>query len=334
MREGVARDGSLLYPAFPYDHFTLAVDQDLHAIYAFLMTRDPVHAPNRANDLRFPFGLRPLVAGWNLLFLRQRGFSADPAHGAEWNRGAYLVESLGHCGACHTPRNALGAERRHRAFDGGEAEGWYAPALNGASPSPSAWSVEQLESYLRTGIAQNHAIAGGPMQQVVASLARADENDIRAIAVYVHGLLGDATPEREARAAAARRRADQWPLAAVPADAPAPSVDAQALGLGATVYAGACASCHDLGRAVSSNGALRLPLAVAVHDPDPRSLLRIIREGIMPPPGEPGRWMPAFGTSLTDEQLVGLLAYLRATAAGAPPWPRLEEAVHETRTGP
>jgi mono/diheme cytochrome c family protein len=165
MREGVDREGKQLYPAFPYDHFTHASDDDLHALYAFVMTRDPVHAPNVANALRFPFGFRPLIAGWKLLFLK-RGPEpvVDPIQSATWNRGAYLVRSLGHCGACHTPRNALGAEERSREFAGGVAEGWYAPALDEHSPSPLPWSVDELAEYLRTGIAGDHAIAGGPMQ--------------------------------------------------------------------------------------------------------------------------------------------------------------------------
>lgn len=341
MRAGVSRDGHQLYPAFPYDHFTHTADGDLHALYAYLMTRDPVRAPNPANDLRFPFGLRPLVAAWNVLYLDRRPSRPDPAQSAEWNRGAYLARSLGHCGGCHTPRNALGAERRGRAFAGGEAEGWYVPALNAASPSPLPWTVEQLTSYLRTGIAAGHAIAGGPMQQVVESLARADERDVHAIAVYIASVLGPTNAEREARAAAARQRAERGTLAAAAADdvrrsdaASGADADADPIRVGRTVYANACASCHEGGRAVSSNGALRLPLAVAVHDPDPRSLLRIVREGIAPPPAEPGRWMPAFGATITDEQLIGLLAYLRRDAAGAPPWPDLAQAVRETRTIP
>jgi mono/diheme cytochrome c family protein len=251
------------------------------------------------------------------------------------------VQSLGHCGACHSPRNALGAERRGRAFAGGEAEGWYVPALNAASPSPLPWTVEQLTSYLRTGIAAGHAVAGGPMQQVVESLARADEGDVHAIAVYIASVLGPSNAEREARAAAASRRAERGVLAtgasegiARPGAASSADGEAAAIRIGEVVYAQACASCHEAGRAVSSSGALRLPLAVAVHDPDPRSLLRIVREGIAPPAAEPGRWMPAFGATLTDEQLTGLLAYLRRDAAGAPPWPDLAQAVRATRTSP
>ncbi len=337
MREGVARDGSQLYPAFPYDHFGRIADDDLRALYAFVMTRDPVHAANVANDLRFPFGFRPLVAGWNLLFLRRAAFQQDPGRSVEWNRGAYLADALGHCSGCHAPRNALGAEKTGRGLAGGEAEGWTVPALDARSPSPLPWTVEQLTEYLRTGITHDHAMAAGPMQEVVTSLARAPADDVRAIAVYVQSQTGAATPARQARAEGAMRRASLGPLARVRADtgAAAPSgVDPELLRLGESVYQGACAGCHDLGRAVSSSGALRLPLAVAVYDPDPRSLLRIVRQGIAPGPAQPGRWMPAFGTMLTDGQLVALLAYLRSSAADAPPWPDLARHVRETKAAP
>jgi mono/diheme cytochrome c family protein len=333
MRDGVDRAGEQLYPAFPYDHFTHASDDDLHALYAFLMTRDPVHAPNVANALRFPFGFRPLIAGWKLLFL-ERGpeAAAGPMQNEAWNRGAYLVRSLGHCGACHTPRNALGAEQRSREFAGGTAEGWYAPALDEHSPSPLPWSVDELTEYLRTGIAGDHAIAAGPMQEVVASLARAPLDDVRAIATYVASRLGAAQPAQQARAAAARDRLARGAPAAPSADAA--QSDAAALALGRAVYVGACAECHDRGRAIASNSALQLPLAIAVYDPDPRSLLRIVRDGIAPPPAEPGRFMPAFGTSLSDDQLAALLTYLRASAAAAPPWPDLAAHVRESKEAP
>lgn len=338
MREGIARDGTHLYPAFPYDHFTHTTDDDLHALYAYLMTRDPVRASNRDNDVRFPFSIRPLVAGWNALYLRKSAFRPDPSRSAEWNRGAYLVQSLGHCGSCHSPRNALGAERQDAELAGGEAQGWYVPALNAASPSPLPWTVEHLETYLRTGIVRDHAIAGGPMQEVVGSLGRASADDVRAIAVYIESTMGPVTGDREARASAARRRAAQGPLANVTADdrqfaasSGNGNGNAGLAQLGARVYDDACAACHDLGRTESSSGALRLPLAVAVYDPDPRSLLRIVRDGIAPLPGQAGRWMPAFGSTLSDEQLVALLTYLRAAAAEAPPWRDLPKAVRETK---
>ena len=326
MREGIGRNGQQLYPVFPYDHFTRLTDADLGALYAFLMTRTPVHAEEPPNRMKFPFGWRRLVAGWNLLFLDPDPFEADVIQGERFNRGAYLVEALAHCGSCHTPRNVLGAPKRGKEFAGGEAEGWYAPPLDEANPSPVPWTVEQLTQYLRTGIARDHAIAGGPMQRVVASLAQAREADVAAIALYVATKMGSYSEPRLQNALASLRRAAR-PLASTPA----PTGDAQ-LALGASVYASACASCHDLGRMQSSNGALRLPLAVALYDADPRSLLRIVREGVIPEEGSTGRWMPAFGSALTDEQLTALAAYLRRTAAELPPWPELAKAVKESRS--
>ena len=338
MREGVSRDGHLLYPAFPYNHFTHSSEDDLAALYAFMMTRDPVEATPPRNDLAFPLGFRPLMAGWNVLFLDRKEWAPEGGHSAEWNRGAYLAESLGHCSACHSPLNALGSEDPKRHYDGGEAEGWYVPAINRHSPSPQPWSVDQLATYLRTGIVDDHAMAGGPMQGVVSALAHADAADVRAIAVYVASQMGEPDADKTAIAAASKARAAQGPLAAAreagatDAVAAPATADTAMLTLGASVYAGACASCHDRGRDLTSNGALRLPLAVAVYDPDPRSLIHIVRDGIQPSNLQPGRWMPGFAGSLDDAQVTALLAYLRHQAADAPPWPDLASQVRKTRS--
>ncbi|RZA15245.1 MAG: c-type cytochrome, partial [Lysobacteraceae bacterium] len=143
LREGVARDGSHLYPAFPYDHYTRLTDRDIHALYAYVMTREPVTAPARSNRLVFPLNFRPLLAGWKLLFLDRTPWTPVAGHDDSWNRGAYLSDALGHCSACHSPRNALGAEDRKRYLDGGDAEGWHATALNASSPSPLPWTVDK-----------------------------------------------------------------------------------------------------------------------------------------------------------------------------------------------
>src|SRR5579863_1874825 len=156
MRSGVDRAGHHLYPTFPYDHFTNVNDEDDRALYAFLMTRAAVRAPERANDLAFPFNQRFVVAGWKLLFLHPGAYKADPAKGAEWNRGAYLVEGLAHCGACHTPRNALGAERSAASFSGGGVENWQAYAINANSPAPVPWDAAALYRYLRQGFDPDH----------------------------------------------------------------------------------------------------------------------------------------------------------------------------------
>src|SRR3984957_17359287 len=148
MRSGVDRDGRHLYPTFPYDHFTNVSDEDDRALYAYLMTRQPVHAPARANQLSFPLDQRFVIAGWKLLFLRHGTYQPDPTRSAEWNRGAYLVEGLAHCGAWHPPRNALGAERASAAFAGGDVDNWNAFAINAQSPSPVPWNAEALFVYL------------------------------------------------------------------------------------------------------------------------------------------------------------------------------------------
>ena len=144
MKDGVARDGAHLYPALPYEHFTHVSDSDLDAIYAYLMTRRPVHADAPANRLIPPLGFRPLLAGWKLLFLHKGAVPIDTARSAEWNRGAYLVEGLGHCGGCHTPRNLAGGEERSRAYGGGVAEGWRAPALDASNPAMRNWTLDTL----------------------------------------------------------------------------------------------------------------------------------------------------------------------------------------------
>ena len=340
MREGIDRAGRHLYPAFPYDHFALVNDDELHALYAYLMTRTAVPAQAKANNLKFPFNMRPLIGFWNVLFLRDGAVQPDANASADWNRGAYLVQSLGHCGACHTPRNGLGAEDRHAALAGGEVEGWYAPPLNAASPSPLPWTVDQMTTYLREGIVDGHAIAGGPMQPVVYSLAQARPEDVRAIATYIVAAMGNPTPEREARARDSVARAGLAQGVAAgspPASAAArlaaavPPPAAAAGDSGAAIYNGACAGCHEQGRQPSSAGALQLPVAIALHENTPKSLIRIINEGITPTVGERGRWMPPFGGALTDAQLTALVIFLRTFAPGAPPWSNVADEVRQAR---
>jgi mono/diheme cytochrome c family protein len=318
LQDGVARDGSHLYPAFPYDHYTRLAPADIQALYAYFMTRDAIDAPARANDLVFPLGFRPLLAGWKWLFLDRAPVAVQAQQSAAWNRGAYVAQALGHCAACHAPRNALGAVDPRRGLAGGEAEGWYVPALNAASPSPVAWNTDSMTAYLRTGIAPQHAMAGGPMQAVTASLATADPVDVRALATYIVSHMGKPAAQVEQRAMAATLQ---------PVVLPAPPAGDTQLALGHRVYQDACARCHATGRTASSGGALQLQAAVALYDPDPRSLIRIVRDGIAPGPAEPGRQMPGYAGILDTEQLTALAAYLRHSAAQQPPWPDLARHV-------
>ena len=207
MRSGVNREGQHLYPTFPYDHFTNVSDEDDRALYAFLMTRQPVRAPARENQLSFPFNQRFAIAGWKLLFLRHGTYQPDPSQSAEWNRGAYLVEGLAHCGACHTPRNALGAERNSAQFAGGDVDNWHAYALNDQSHAPVPWDADALFAYLRDGWHPDHGTARGPMAEVVSNLSSVPSSDVRAIAIYMAGVSGAPTPDRKRQGEAALEQA-------------------------------------------------------------------------------------------------------------------------------
>src|SRR3984957_17930194 len=204
MRSGVDRAGHHLYPTFPYDHFTNVTDEDDRALYAFLMTRPAVRAPARANNLAFPLDQRFVVAGWKLLFLKGETYKPNSTQSADWNRGAYLVEGLAHCGACHTPRNALGAEKATASFSGGDVDNWHAYAINAQSRSPLPWTTDALFHYLRQGWDSDHGVARGPMAEVTANLSSVPENDVRAIALYMGSVFGPPTQDHLDRAKATR----------------------------------------------------------------------------------------------------------------------------------
>jgi len=182
-------------------------EADIRAVYAFIMTRHPVRATAPSNELPFPLNIRMLVAGWKLLYLDKEPARSESSKSAEWNRGAYLVEGLGHCGACHTPRNLLGAEKRDQAYGGGESDGWIAPALNAASPAAVPWDADRLQHYLRNGFDDLHGIAAGPMAPVVENLKSVSQDDVRAMATYVAAIAGVPSNERQARASKAIERA-------------------------------------------------------------------------------------------------------------------------------
>jgi mono/diheme cytochrome c family protein len=319
MRSGVDREGRHLYPTFPYDHFTNVSDDDDRALYAFLMTREPVHASQHVNQLSFPFNQRVLIAGWKLLFLDRDAYRPEPGKSAEWNRGAYLVEGLAHCGACHTPRNELGAERASAAFAGGTVENWRAYALNTQSPSPVPWDKEALYAYLRDGFHADHGTARGPMAEVVSNLSSVPSSEVRAIATYMADISGAPTPDRQRKGEAALAQARSGPSAA-----------SEAGSKGAAIYAAACASCHEGGRSLPYGG-VNLGLSTAVSGPDPRNLANIVLAGVRPVEGERSPIMPGFAASMNDEQIVALLNFLRRHFSKEPAWTGLDKTVEEAR---
>jgi mono/diheme cytochrome c family protein len=150
MHEGISRDGSHLFPAFPYDHFTKVWDDDVKALYAYLMTRPPVRTPALANTIPFPLNIRLFQEGWKILSFRSGRFEPVAGKSAEWNRGAYLALGLSHCGACHTPRNLLGAEKTGDAYAGAVVDNWTAPPLTAANPAPVPWTQESYAAICAT----------------------------------------------------------------------------------------------------------------------------------------------------------------------------------------
>ncbi len=321
MREGVARDGRHLYPAFPYDHMAKTSDADIKSVYAFLMTRTATPAPTPANELGFPYSSRSLVAFWKLLYHDRSPFKPQAAQSAEWNRGAYLVEGLAHCGSCHTPRNAMGAEDPSKPYAGADVQGWTAPALGATSDAAVPWTADRLYDYLRKGRSPQHGVAAGPMAPVVRNLAGVSDADIKAIATYVASIAGAPSAMRQAQATQAIARAK---------GEGAPSRNAPS-GPGAAIYAGACAQCHGEAGRAPLDPALNLALSTSVRAGSPNNLVRVILSGIQQADNAPGPHMPGFATVLDDKQTADLVAYVRASFTDRPAFAGVDGAARRAR---
>jgi mono/diheme cytochrome c family protein len=328
MREGVDRQGRHLYPAFPYDHFTLTSDDDIDALYAFFMSREPVNASAPPNALPFPINIRLVLAGWKLLFFRQGHIAPDSSHDAAWNRGKYLVEGLGHCGACHSPRNLMGAEEKSRSFEGGEAEGWHAYALGVASQSSIPWDEAALTQYLSEGFHPLHGVARGPMAPVVANLANVPKQDVAAIAHYIASL--SRADEAQAKAASPSTAGKRGPGAAPQTAGSQAATPSSPVDAGARLYASACASCHESDRAVPL-GAVRLSLSTAISGESAENLVNLMLDGLPAANGFSGPVMPGFAPVLTDAQLADLVRYLRTHFAQKPDWLDVDRVIRAAR---
>jgi nicotinate dehydrogenase subunit B len=328
VREGVSRDGSHIYPAHPYTSFVNVSDQDLQDLYAFVMSAPAAREPAPRSEMNPPFNIRALMAGWNTLFLGASTVAYDPAKGEAWNRGAYLVEGLGHCSACHTERNRLGAERTgefHLA--GGFADGWEAPAINGGGQGAVPWTKAALYDYLRRGHSADHGGAAGPMAQVVSSLSVLPDADIEAMATYLSSMTAE--PSADEVEKAKRQALDRA--------AAAESVAALAHPEGQRLFEGACSSCHETDGALTS-----LALNTNLTSDRPDNVLQSILHGAPAPAGLKGRLdadgqpmaMPSFADSLSDRQIAELTHYLRARfASDRVPWTIGAKTLSAIRTG-
>ena len=325
LRSGVDREGRHLYPAFPYDHFTHVTDDDAKALYAFFMSLDPIKSSTPPNEFPFPLNVRMTLAGWKLLFLRRERFVPDASKDEKWNRGKYLVDGLGHCGSCHSPRNLLGAERTSANFQGGEAEGWRAYALGPSSPSPVPWDEAALMEYLSRGSHAKHGTAQGPMANVVDNLSMVDPADVSAMAYYLASLgNGKAHGDVKASNSSGPGRLPQ----VAGAQAATPSMPSDP---GGAIYTAACASCHEGDRSLPLGG-VRLGFSTAVADETPANLINLVLRGIPAAGGAATRpIMPGFADVLGDEQIAGLANYLRTQLGGKKPWDGIAKATAEAR---
>lgn len=312
MRDGVSRDGHFLYPAFPYKHYRLLSEEDLADAYAYLMSGPPVYEPATPNRMKFPMNIRPLVSGWNLLFLHSAPFAPTAEQSQPWNRGRYLVEGAGHCGGCHTPLNFLGAEKDSLALSGGVVDGWQAPSLLGLASREKPWSEAQLVDYLQAKVADSHGTPAGPMRPVSQELARLPQTDVEAIAHYLLSLpAGAARPS---------------------AGGVSTALPAQSARLGQDLFQGACAGCHGAAapmRAIDGRPALTATSAVLAAEP--RNFIKTVLEGIAPMPGQPGPAMPPFAASLNDQQLAALAQFIRHQASPDQPWLDVDATVRALR---
>lgn len=323
MRKGIDRAGNHLYPAFPYDHFASMTDEDMRALYAFVMSEPPVSADRKQNELPFPFSFRPILAGWKLLFHHPKPFETDPQLDDEQNRGKYIAETIGHCGACHTPRNVLGAVKRSQALEGGEAEGWLVPPLGAASIAPAAWTLDDYADYLFDGWSEHHAIAAGPMTSVVDHLYNADEDDVFAIAAW----LAAVTPEDDEAnrneiiaKISARDLPETFDFSLAGLEAPA-EVKA-----GALVFRDNCLKCHK--ERISNSQPISLGFTFAANAAEPTNLLLAVSQGIEPPLGVPSRKMQA--VNIPADDMASVAAFVRWQFTDQPSWGNLLEYAEST----
>lgn len=290
MKEGVAPHGKRLYPAMPYPSYAKMSDADIAALWNHIRTVKPVRHAVKVNLLRFPFNLRFLMRGWNMLFFRPAVFTPIAGKSAAWNRGAYIVTGPGHCGTCHTPKSFFGADKGV-ALSGASLQGWLAPDLTSARITGlGSWSAGELVEYLKTG-RNNYSIASGPMVEVVEhSTARMNDSDLQAVAVYLKDLPASAGNGSGATGAEAQMKA------------------------GAGIYRMNCAACHSLnGR---GDGILFPALAgnALVRQTSPETLVRVVLAGskgaaTQAAPTGPG--MPSFAWKLKDAQVADVLTYIR-----------------------
>jgi mono/diheme cytochrome c family protein len=302
LREGVRPDGTHLYPAFPYTSFTNVTDADAAALFAYLKTVTPVNAPARSNEMNFPFNQRWLLGFWKMMYFEPGRYQPDKSKSEQWNRGAYLVQGLGHCGACHTPRTFLGAEDGDRAFHGGTYKDkiddklldWVASDLTPGPNGLAQWQEGEIAEYLREGHSPRAAVFGGMNEVIANSTSHLAEADTKAIAAYLKS-LPPSPPQTGSKASEDIMQA------------------------GSQLYDVHCGTCHlPTGLGSIDTGPPLAGSAVTLAS-DPATLINITLYGAQKPRVGPAeKWhepswkiMEPFADKLTDEDAAALLSFVR-----------------------
>jgi len=300
MHTGRSPDGGLLYPAMPFGAYTKITRIDADAIFAFLRSVAPVHAVNKPHDLRFPYNNRSLILGWRTLYFTEGEYQPNNAKSKQWNRGAYLVQGLGHCAMCHTAINALGGSSESKSFQGGliPMQNWYAPSLTSDKEAGLGdWSLAEISEYLRHGVSQRGAVYG-PMAEVVSdSLQYLTDEDVLAMSIYLKSLAEGAQSEPAA---------NTMPV----------EENSLLMHLGKTVYDGQCTNCHGASGAgqpprypqLAGNQSIQMQSAV--------NPIRMVLNGGFPPGtvGNPMPYgMPPFAQTLSDDEVAAVVTYIRCS---------------------
>jgi mono/diheme cytochrome c family protein len=300
LQKGRGRFGYHVYPAMPYTYTARVTRDDALAIRAYLATLPAVRNPVQSDQLPFPFGVRASMAAWDRLFFREGVFQPDPNRDADWNRGAYLVTGLAHCGMCHTPKNALGGDEDGQALQGYSLQGWFAPNItDDARQGLGAWSADDIVEYLASGHNRFAAAAGPMAEEVTYSSSRMTPADLRAIAAYLKSMPGQ------------NHQAD----APVAADDPA-------MRTGAAIYADACSACHTPDGSGVAGMFPALRAGASTQGREPTSVIRVILRGaqtVGTAAAPTGPAMPSFAWQMDDAQVAAVATYVRNAWGNAAP---------------
>ncbi|MCQ4260252.1 c-type cytochrome [Stutzerimonas stutzeri] len=292
MSNGHARGGKRLYAAMPYTAYTKVTREDNRALWAYLNSLEPVRHEVETNQLPFPFNIRASLIAWNWLAFEEGEYEPDPDQSAEWNRGAYLVQGLGHCGSCHTPKSLIGGDKGDEFLTGSALQGWMAPDITGnAHAGLGSWSEAEIVHYLKTG-ANRFDMASGPMAEAVEhSTQHWKDEDLSAVATYIKSLGDEQQPRPE-------------PLAAEDAT----------MRTGSLIYEDQCSACHTPDGEGITNLFPRLAQAPLVNSRDATSLIRVVLAGsraVATDAAPTGPAMPSFAWNMSDEHIAAVLTYVR-----------------------